>query len=97
VIDPWEAWLPRRDVPTFLSGLAAHLGQPLDVEDLLDRLLDTDISRGRWLVLPVRGPLTVELGAEPGTGDVELRARATGPGADELLAALRPLGAVYSR
>ena len=97
MIDPWEAWLPRADVPAFLSGLAAHLGDPWDVDDLLDRLLDTDVGRGRWLVLPMRGPLTVELGTEPGTGDVELRARGTGPGADDLIAALRPLGAVYAR
>jgi RecB family endonuclease NucS len=49
------------------------------------------------LVLPAPGPVHVELAAEPGTGVVEVRARPTGPGADEVLALLRPLGAVYSR
>lgn len=95
--EPYECWLPRERVPAFLEGLGGRLGAPLDVADLLDRLLDTDVARGRWLVLPLPGPLHVELGAEPGTGDVELRARPLGPEADALLAALRPLGAVYAR
>lgn len=93
--DPYECWLRTEDVPAFLTGLAGPLG--FDADDVLDRLRDTDHTRGRWLVLPVAGPLHVQLAAEPGTGAVEVRARPTGPGADELLALLRPLGAVYSR
>ena len=93
--DPYECWLHVEQVPAFLAGLAERL--PFDVDDVLDRLRDTHYARGRWLVLPARGPLHVELAAEPGTGVVEVRARPTGPGSDELLAALRPLGAVYSR
>lgn len=93
--DPYECWLRAEDVPGFLGGLAHRL--PFDVDDVLDRLLDTDYARGRWLVLPVDGPLHIELAGEPGTGAVEVRARPTGPGADALLALLRPLGAVYSR
>lgn len=93
--DPYECWLRTEDVPSFLTGLAGPLG--FDADDVLDRLRDTDYARGRWLVLPVAGPLHVQLAAEPGTGAVEVRARPTGPGADELLALLRPLGAVYSR
>ncbi len=93
--DPYECWLRAEDVPGFLRGLALRL--PFDVEDVLDRLLDTDYARGRWLVLPVDGPLHLELAGEPGTGAVEVRARPMGPGADALLALLRPLGAVYSR
>lgn len=93
--DPYECWLHVEQVPAFLTGLSAHL--PFDVDAVLDALLDTHYARGRWLVLPASGPVTVELAAEPGTGVVEVRARPTGPGADEVLAALRPLGAVYSR
>ncbi|MCW2606265.1 MAG: hypothetical protein JWO60_958 [Frankiales bacterium] len=95
--DPYECWLHAETVPGFLAGYADVLGVPLDVDDVLDRLLDTDTGRGRWLVLPVSGPLHVELAGEPGTGAVEVRARPTGPGADDLLAALPGLGAVYGR
>ena len=95
MIDPYECWLHVEDVPAFLQGLSERLA--FDVADVLDRLLDTHYARGRWLVLPADGPVHVELAAEPGTGVVEVRARPTGPGADEVLAALRPLGAVYSR
>ena len=95
--EPYECWLHREDVPAFLAGWAAETGGPLDVDDVLDRLLDTDVGRGRWLVLPVGGPLRLELAAEPGTGAVEVRAFPTGPGADALLGRLRPLGAVYGR
>lgn len=95
--EPYECWLHAEDVPAFLSGLLARAGAGLDVPDVLDRLLDTDVSRGRWLLLPVDGPLQLQLAGEPGTGSVEVRARPTGPGADELLALLRPLGAVYGR
>ena len=84
-------------MPAFLTGYALAAGEAVDVDDVLDRLLDTDVGRGRWLVLPVGGPLRLELGAEPGTGAVEVRAFPTGPGADDLLASLRPLGAVYGR
>ena len=95
--DPYECWLHAEAVPSFLRGYAEALGVALDVDDVLDRLLDTDTGRGRWLVLPVGGPLHVELAGEPGTGAVEVRARPTGPGADALLAALPGLGAVYGR
>ena len=94
---PYECWLHREQVPAFLTGYALAAGEAVDVDDVLDRLLDTDVGRGRWLVLPVGGPLRLELGAEPGTGAVEVRAFPTGPGADDLLASLRPLGAVYGR
>lgn len=97
VTEPYECWLHAEDVPAFLRGYAEVAGAPLDVADVLDRLLDTDTGRGRWLVLPVEGPLHVELAGEPGTGAVEVRARPTGPGADALLAALPGLGAVYGR
>ena len=93
--DPYECWLHVEQVPAFLTGLAEQL--PFDVDDVLDRLQDTHYARGRWLVLPAAGPVHVELAAEPGTGVVEVRARPTGPDADELLASLRPLGAVYGR
>lgn len=95
--EPYECWLHREQVPAFLAGYALAAGEAVDVDDVLDRLLDTDVGRGRWLVLPVGGPLRLELGAEPGTGAVEVRAFPTGPGADDLLASLRPLGAVYGR
>lgn len=95
--EPYECWLHAEDVASFLTGYAAAAGAVLDVDDVLDRLLDTDTGRGRWLVLPVAGPLHVELAGEPGTGAVEVRARPTGPGADALLAALPGLGAVYGR
>ena len=95
--EPYECWLHREQVPAFLTGFALAAGESVDVDDVLDRLLDTDVGRGRWLVLPVGGPLRLELGAEPGTGAVEVRAFPTGPGADDLLASLRPLGAVYGR
>ena len=95
--EPYECWLHREQVPAFLAGFAQAAGVPVDVDDVLDRLLDTDVGRGRWLVLPVAGPLHLELAGEPGTGAVEVRARPTGPGADDLLAVLRPLGAVYGR
>ena len=95
--DPYECWLHAEAVPAFLRGYAEAAGVALDVDDVLDRLLDTDTGRGRWLVLPVGGPLHVELAGEPGTGAVEVRARPTGPGADALLAALPGLGAVYGR
>ena len=95
--DPYECWLHRELVPAFLTGYADAAGEQVDVEDVLDRLLDTDVGRGRWLVLPVGGPLRLELGAEPGTGAVEVRAFPTAPGSDALLALLRPLGAVYGR
>ena len=95
--EPYECWLHREQVPAFLTGYALAAGEAVDVDDVLDRLLDTDVGRGRWLVLPVGGPLRLELGAEPGTGAVEVRAFPTGPGADDLLASLRPLGAVYGR
>lgn len=95
--EPYECWLPAEAVPGFLSGYARVVGAALDVAAVLDLLLDTDTGRGRWLVLPVAGPLTVELAGERGTGSVEVRARPTGPGADALLAALPGLGAVYSR
>ena len=97
VTDPYECWLPAERVPAFLRGLAEHLDAPLDLEQVLDGLLDTDVERRRWLVLPLPGPLHVELAGEPGTGAVEVRARPTGPGADEVLAALRPLGALPGR
>jgi len=97
VTEPYECWLHREHVPDFLAGFGAATGEQVDVADVLDRLLDTDVGRGRWLVLPVGGPLRLELGAEPGTGAVEVRAFPTGPGADALLARLRPLGAVYGR
>ena len=95
--EPYECWLPRDLVPAFLRGLAAVTGAELDVDDVLDRLLDTHVGRGRWLLLPARGPLRVELAGEPGTGDVEVRAWPVGEGGDELLAALPGLGAVYGR
>lgn len=95
--EPYECWLHREQVPGFLAGFAAAAQVPVDVDDVLDRLLDTDIGRGRWLVLPVAGPLHLELAAEPGTGAVEVRAWTLGPAGDELLAQLRPLGAVYGR
>lgn len=95
--DPYECRLCVEDVRGFLDGLARATGSPLDVDEVLDRLRDTDVGRGRWLVLPVGGPLTVELAGEHGTGSLEVRARPTGPGADELLARLPGLGAVYSR
>lgn len=97
MIEPYECRLPRERVPDFLSGLGAALGEPLDLDDVLDRLLDSDLARGRWLVLPLGGPLTVSMAAERGTGSVEVRVRPTGPGADELITLLGPLGAVYSR
>jgi len=97
VIEPYECWLRAEDVPAFLSGYARCCGGAVDVDDVLDALLDTDIARGRWLVLPFDGPLTLELAGERGTGSVELRARPIGAGADEAIALLRPLGAVYSR
>lgn len=97
MIEPYECWLRAEDVPGFLSGYAASTGSTLDLDEVLDRLLDTDVGRGRWLVLPVEGPLTVELAGEHGTGSVEVRARPTGPGADEAIALLRPLGAIYGR
>jgi hypothetical protein len=97
VTEPYECWLHADAVPAFLRGYADAAGVELDVPDVLDRLLDTDTGRGRWLVLPVDGPLSVELAGEPGTGSVEVRARPTGPGADALLACLPGLGAVYSR
>lgn len=97
MIDPYECWLHAETVPAFLRGYAEAAGVALDVDDALDRLLDTDTGRGRWLVLPVGGPLHVELAGEPGTGAVEVRARPAGPGADALLAALPGLGAVYGR
>lgn len=95
--EPYECWLHREQVADFLRGFGDAAGEPVDVDDALDRLLDTDVGRGRWLVLPVGGPLRLELAAEPGTGAVEVRAFPTGPGADALLASLRPLGAVYGR
>ena len=95
--EPYECWLHRELVPRFLAGYAREVGASVDVADLLDRLLDTDVGRGRWLVLPVGGPLRLELAAEPGTGAVEVRAFPSGPGADALIAALLPLGAVYGR
>lgn len=95
--EPYECWLHNEQVADFLEGYAARVGEALSVHDVLDRLLDTDVGRGRWLVLPVGGPLRLELAAEPGTGAVEVRAFPTGPGADALLASLRPLGAVYGR
>ena len=57
VIEPYECWLHREQVPAFLAGFARAAGQPVDVDVVLDRLLDTDVGRGRWLVLPVGGPL----------------------------------------
>lgn len=96
-VEPFEGWLWADAVPGFLADYATATGDALDVEGLLDRLLDTHVGRDRWLVLPGRGPVTVELAAEPGTGAVELRARPTGPGADEALARLRELGVVYGR
>ena len=95
--EPYECWLHRELVPSFLAGYAREVGASVDVVDLLDRLLDTDVGRGRWMVLPVGGPLRLELAAEPGTGAVEVRAFPSGPGADSLIAALLPLGAVYGR
>ena len=95
--EPYECWLHREQVPDFLAGYAQAAGEPVDVDAALDRLLDTDVGRGRWLVLPVGGPLRLELAAEPGTGAVEVRAFPTGPGSDALLAALRPLGAWSGR
>jgi hypothetical protein len=95
VTDPYECWLYVEQVPAFLRGLAERL--PFDVDDVLDRLLDTHYAQGRWLVLPVEGPVHLELAAEPGTGVVEVRARPTGPGSDELLGALGLLGGVYTR
>lgn len=97
VVEPYECWLRAEAVPGFLRGFAEAAGVVLDVADVLDRLLDTDTGRGRWLVLPAAGPLHVELAGEPGTGSVEVRARPTGPGGDALLARLTGLGAVYSR
>lgn len=95
--DPYECRLQREQVPSFLTGLADALAEPLDLDATLDRMLDTDVGRGRWLVLPLGGPLTVSLAGERGTGSVEVRARPTGPGADELIALLGRLGAIYSR
>lgn len=95
--EPYECWLHREHVPAFLAGYGGATGEELDVPAVLDSLLDTDVGRGRWLVLPLGGPLRLELAAEPGTGAVEVRAFPTGPGADDLLAQLRPLGAVYGR
>ena len=95
--DPYECWMHAETAPRFLQRYADLAGAELDVDDVLDRLLDTHPGRGRWLVLPVGGPLRLELAREPGTGAVEVRARPTAPGADVLLAALPGLGAVYSR
>ena len=53
--EPYECWLHRELVPRFLAGYAREVGASVDVVDLLDRLLDTDVGRGRWLVLPVGG------------------------------------------
>lgn len=97
VAEPYECWLPRDQVEAFLCGLAERARVTLDVEDVLDRLLDTHVGRGRWLVLPVGGPVRIELGTEPGTGDVEVRAWPLGPGSDDLIACLPGLGAVYGR
>jgi len=97
VIEPYECRVHAADVPRFLRGYAASCGSPLDLDAVLDALLDTDVGHGRWLVLPVNGPLTLELAGERGTGSVEVRARPTGPRADEAIAQLRPLGAVLSR
>lgn len=72
--EPYECWLHNEQVPGFLAGYGAAADQFFDVDDVLDRLLDTDVGRGRWLVLPVSGPLRLELAAEPGTGAVEVRA-----------------------
>jgi hypothetical protein len=96
-IDPFEGWLWADAVPGFLHRYGQDTGAVLDVGALLDRLLDTHVGRDRWLTLPGSGPVTVELAGEPGTGAVELRARPTGPGADEALARLRALGVVYGR
>jgi hypothetical protein len=96
-IDPFEGWLWADAVPAFLHAYGEQSGAPLDVPALLDGLLDTHVGRDRWLVLPSSGPVTVELAGEPGTGAVELRARPTGPGADEALRGLRTLGISYGR
>ena len=39
--DPYECWLHAERVPAFLQGLAELL--PFDVDDVLDRLLDTEV------------------------------------------------------
>lgn len=96
-VEPFEGWMWSDAVPGFLDRYGRDSGDVLDVEALLDSLLDTHVGRDRWLVLPGSGPVTVELAAEPGTGAVELRARPTGPGADEALRRLRELGVVYGR
>ena len=96
-IDPFEGWLWADAVPGFLRRYGEETGEDLDVPALLDGLLDTHVGRDRWLVLPTDGPVTVELAAEPGTGAVELRARPSGPGADEARARLRALGVAYGR
>ena len=96
-IDPFEGWLWADAVPGFLHRVAGASEADLDVDALLDGLLDTHVGRDRWLMLPLAGPITVELAAEPGTGAVELRARPTGPGADEALRELRALGVSYGR
>lgn len=96
-IEPFEGWLWADEVPAFLHRYGEQTGAVLDVAALLDGLLDTHVGRDRWLVLPTEGPVTVELAAEPGTGAVELRARPTGPGADEELVRLRSLGVAYGR
>lgn len=97
MIEPYECRVHAADVPSFLRGFAASCGSPLDLDEVLDALLDTDVGRGRWLVLPLDGPLTLELAGERGTGSIEVRARPIGPGADEAIARLSPLGAVSSR
>ena len=96
-IEPFEGWLWADAVPRFLREYGEQCGSSMDVDALLDLLLDTHVGRDRWLVLPGAGPVTVELAGEPGTGVVELRARPTGPGADEALWRLRALGVVYGR
>lgn len=96
-VEPFEGWLWADAVPAFLTRYGAAAGEELDVEALLDGLLDTHVGRDRWLVLPGAGSVTVELACEPGTGAVELRARPTGPGADEALRGLRDLGVTYGR
>jgi len=84
-IEPFEGWLWADAVPRFLREYGEQCSSSLDG------------GRDRWLVLPGNGPVTVELAGEPGTGVVELRARPTGPGADEALRRLRTLGVVYGR
>ena len=47
MIDPYECWLHREQVPAFLAGYALAAREAVDVDAVLDLLLDTDVGRGR--------------------------------------------------